>query len=121
MPPELARKSQPSRTRPTSKNASAVLAAMLSVCDSNGCDDSVDWTDMVFPLDVTCFSRPRSSPDGRRLRRLAKRCGASLLVRTIRAKGHATLRVWSTGRSAPLKGLCFFIMVHRRQIEGDFE
>src|SRR5258708_39029207 len=40
-----------------------------------------------FRLDVTSFSRARSSFDGRRLRRLAKRCGASLLVWTIRAKG----------------------------------
>src|SRR5215510_10506405 len=75
MPPELARKSQPSRTRPTSKNASAVLAAMLSVCDSNGCDDSVDWTDMVFPLDVYLLLSPsiesrwaEASPLGETLR-----------------------------------------------------
>src|SRR5258708_27992578 len=40
-----------------------------------------------FRLDVTSFSRARSSFDGRRLRGLAKRCGASLLVWTIRAKG----------------------------------
>src|SRR5258707_6553680 len=40
-----------------------------------------------FRLDVTSFSRARSSFDGRRLRRLAKRCGVSLLVWTIRAKG----------------------------------
>src|SRR5262245_34633171 len=49
MPPELARKSQPIRTRPTSKKASAVLDATLSVCDNNGCDESVDWMDMVSP------------------------------------------------------------------------
>src|SRR5438876_6642952 len=91
MPLELMRKSQPSRTRPTSTSASALLAAMLSVCDSNGCDDSVDCMDMVFPLDITfLLSRLRSSLDGRRLRRLAKRGGASLLARTIRAKGHAS-------------------------------
>jgi hypothetical protein len=53
MPAELTRKSQPTRTRPTSKKASLVLAAMLSACDSDGCDDSVDCTDMVFPLDAS--------------------------------------------------------------------
>src|SRR5947209_17008149 len=89
MPLELARKSQPSMTRPTSTSASALLAAMLSVCESNGCDDSVDWLDMVSPSTLLSFSRLRS-PDGRRLRRLAKRCPASLLVRTIHAKGHAS-------------------------------
>src|SRR5262249_11765258 len=48
-PPELARKSQPIRTRPTSRKASALLAAMLSVWDRDGCDDSVAWMDMVSP------------------------------------------------------------------------
>jgi hypothetical protein len=45
------------RTRPTSKKASVVLAAMLSAWDSDGCDDSVVWTDMVFPLDASLAVR----------------------------------------------------------------
>jgi hypothetical protein len=48
-PAELTRKSQPTRTRPTSKKASEALAAMLSAWDSDGCDDPLVWTDMVSP------------------------------------------------------------------------
>src|SRR5262245_10034631 len=57
MPAELTRKSQPIRTRPTSKKASVALAATLSAWDNDGCDDSLVWTDMVFPLmlDRLCF------------------------------------------------------------------
>src|SRR5262245_60553703 len=47
------RKSQPITTRPISEKASVALAAMLSAWDSDGCDDSVVWTDMVFPLDAS--------------------------------------------------------------------
>src|SRR5262249_18904615 len=50
MPAELTRKSQPSRTRPISKNASAALAAMPSAWDSTGSDDSDAWLDMVSLL-----------------------------------------------------------------------
>jgi len=57
MPDELTRKSQPIRTRPTSKKASVALAATLSAWDSDGCDDSLVWTDMVSPsmLHRLCF------------------------------------------------------------------
>src|SRR4030095_7913014 len=57
IPAELTRNSQPIRTRPTSRKASVVLAAMGSALDSDGCDDSLVWTDMVFPLDAS-FALP---------------------------------------------------------------
>src|SRR5215831_18822836 len=47
MPAELTRKSQPIRIRPISKKASAVVAAISSVWDSKGCDESDVWLDMV--------------------------------------------------------------------------
>src|SRR5215831_14805111 len=47
MQAELTRKSQPIRIRPISKKASAVLAAISSVWDSIGCDESDVWLDMV--------------------------------------------------------------------------
>src|SRR5262250_2593745 len=94
MPPELARNSQPSRTRPTRKKASAVPLAMLSVCDSNGCDDSVDWMDMISPSTLRP-SLARSSPDGRRLRPFGEDYAASLLIRTIREKGQHCGSTWA--------------------------
>jgi hypothetical protein len=33
------------------------LAAKPSAWDSDGCDDSVVWTDMVFPLDASLVVR----------------------------------------------------------------
>src|SRR5260370_5214239 len=120
VPAELTRKSQPSRTRPTSKKASAVLAAMLSVCDSNGYDDSVDWTDMVFPLDVDfpSLALDRVSMGGgfAAWRNVAEQ--AYLSGRFVQ-RAVPALRDGSMGRDASLTGRPLLIMAQRGQTDGD--
>src|SRR5262249_7764477 len=73
-----------------------------------------------FPLDFACFSRLRSSFDGRKLRRLAKLCEAYRSGRFVKRAA----RVWRRGfgiwrRDASLNGLDWLSIVARIDIEEE--
>src|SRR5262245_25158544 len=82
MPAELTRKSQPIRTRPTSKKASAVVAAISSVWDSKGSDESDVWLDMVSlmvspKIQYRWFATVKSQAHDNESRSLRRACARS--------------------------------------------